>query len=103
MTVDLSLWEIQLALVSHKCGSYHFYCDFISLGLYSDYDLGRIFQILMNVKFLGVVRKFVSIGKEGSNVIVSMVIKRTHMILLDAGKNGIHYSWYAVYEIVRIS
>ena len=53
----------------------------------------------MNVKFLGVVRKFVSIGKEGSNVIVSMVIKRTHMILLDAGKNGINYSWYEVCEI----
>ena len=70
----------------------------ISSGLHSDYDLGRIFQILMNVKFLGVVRKFVSIGKEGSNVTVSMVIRRTHTILLDAGKNGIHYSWYAVYE-----
>ena len=67
----------------------------ISSGLHSDYDLGRIFQILMNVKFLGVVRKFVSIGKEGSNVTVSMVIRRTHMILLDAGKNQ---SWYEIYE-----
>ena len=69
--------------------------------MYSDYDLGRIFQILMNVKFLGVVRKFVSIGKEGSNVTVSMVIRRTHTILLDAGKNGIHYLWYEVCEIIR--
>ena len=70
----------------------------ISSGLHSDYDLGRIFQILMNVKFLGAVLKFVSIEKEGSNVTVSMVIRRTHTILLDAGKNGIHYLWYAVYE-----
>ena len=50
----------------------------------------------MNVKFLEAVLKFVSIGKEGSNVTASMVIKRTHTILQDAGKNDIHYSWYEV-------
>ena len=64
-------------------------------GLYLDFNLGQIFQILMNVKSLEAVLKFVSIGKEGSNVIVSMVIRRTHMILLDAGKNQ---SWYQIYD-----
>ena len=81
--------------------SFLLWCNIISSGLHSDYGLGRIFQILMNVKFLGAVRKFVSIGKEGSNVTVSMVIRRTHTILLDAGKNGIHYLWYADCEIRR--